>query len=355
VALLAGCAFLPGAKPSARGLSDDERAVRAAAQFLQRYVEPDGRVVRRDQGGDTVSEGQGYALLLAVATGDKARFGRVWSWTQQHLARPDGLLGYHWQGGRVVDPTPAADADVQTAWALTLAGERFRQARWTADARRLAASVLTAEVGYDDQGQITLAAGPWARAAGRPLTTEPGYWTPPAYAALAGLSGDGRWDGLSSSDLAHLRVLTHAGTTLAPDWALLSHGPARPTTSPDGQVTPQQGPDGMRATIWATCTPDGRKDVARSWPTLARTANQAPLSRTLDGAIRNPNRVPLSAVAAAAAAQAAGQHVLSRTLLATADDLSARYPSYYGDAWTALGRLLLTTDRLATCGGPADG
>lgn len=49
--------------------SANEQAVAASEAFLKRYVDPDGRVVRRDRGGDTVSEGQAYAMLVAVATG----------------------------------------------------------------------------------------------------------------------------------------------------------------------------------------------------------------------------------------------------------------------------------------------
>ena len=36
----------------------DRLAVESATAFLDGYVDPDGRVVRRDQGGDTVGEGQ---------------------------------------------------------------------------------------------------------------------------------------------------------------------------------------------------------------------------------------------------------------------------------------------------------
>jgi endoglucanase len=166
---------------------------------------------------------------------------------------------------------------------------------------------------------------------------------------LAALTGDGRWQALTSADLAHLRALTRGGVALAPDWALVSHGPARPGWSPGRQAGPQHGPDGMRAEIWASCTPAGRREVARSWAILAGTATQAPLIRALDGTVRDPHQVPLSAVAAAAVAQAADRLADRRALLGTADDLSARYPSYYGDAWTALGRILLTTRRLAQC------
>ncbi|MCW2572456.1 MAG: glycoside hydrolase family 8 [Frankiales bacterium] len=348
--MLAGCSLHPGghAGPTL-GRQEDRLAVQAAARFLHTYLDPSGRVVRRDQGGDTVSEGQAYALLLSVAIGDRASFERVWTWTRQHLQRTDGLLGFHWQNGHLVDATPAADADVQTAWALTLAGRRFDRPDLTAEARRLAGAIVTTEIGYDDRGRVTLAAGPWAIRPAQPIVAEPGYWTPPAYAALAALTGDGRWKALTASDLDHLRVLTRGGLGLPPDWALLSHGAARPSASPDGKSAPQNGPDGMRATIWAGCTRQGRRAVARGWPALAASATQAPLVRGLDGVVRDANRVPLSAVAAAAAAQAAGESGASSALLRTADEISAQFPSYYGDAWNALGRVLLTTQRLATC------
>src|SRR5437868_2122742 len=73
-------------------------AARAAAnRFLDGYLAPDGRVVRHDQGGDTVSEGQAYAMLVAVATGDRSRFDRAWRWSERHLRRRDGLMSWHWE------------------------------------------------------------------------------------------------------------------------------------------------------------------------------------------------------------------------------------------------------------------
>ncbi|MBV8429650.1 MAG: hypothetical protein JO244_00690, partial [Solirubrobacterales bacterium] len=47
----------------------EQRAVPAAQHFLDRYVLPDGRVERIDQGGDTVGEGQAYGMLLAAGIG----------------------------------------------------------------------------------------------------------------------------------------------------------------------------------------------------------------------------------------------------------------------------------------------
>ncbi len=49
-------------------------AAEAGRAFLTGYVRENGRVVRTDQGGDTVSEGQAYAMLVAVALGDADNF-----------------------------------------------------------------------------------------------------------------------------------------------------------------------------------------------------------------------------------------------------------------------------------------
>ncbi|MGZ6674332.1 MAG: glycosyl hydrolase family 8, partial [Solirubrobacteraceae bacterium] len=105
---------------STRAAPDKARA--AAQGFLARYVDPDGRVVRRDQGGDTVSEGQAYGMLLAAAIGDRARFDRVWGWTRAHLQRGDGLFA--WRPG---DQQSAADADLDAARALFVAARRFHR------------------------------------------------------------------------------------------------------------------------------------------------------------------------------------------------------------------------------------
>src|SRR5918992_4324720 len=116
--LLAACAV---AQDEPRPASAEEIARAEAEDFLDGYVDPSGRVVRHDQGGDTVSEGQSYALLLAQVAGDTDAFGRVWEWTSSHLQRPDGLLASHADAERVLDPEPATDGDLVTAWALVRA------------------------------------------------------------------------------------------------------------------------------------------------------------------------------------------------------------------------------------------
>jgi len=161
VAVTAGIALLvvgaPGGAPdrtaggpaesSDPGTGDSTPDARSAAQigedFLDEWVDDDGRVVRRDQGDDTVSEGQAYGMLVAAAVGDEDRFAAIWDWTKEELVRQDGLLAWRWADGAVVDDMPASDADVDAARALVLAGASFDRPTWTARASSSARTCST--------------------------------------------------------------------------------------------------------------------------------------------------------------------------------------------------------------------
>ncbi|MGH9054418.1 MAG: hypothetical protein ACRDYY_00910 [Acidimicrobiales bacterium] len=77
------------------------------------------------------------------------------------------------------------------------------------------------------------------------------------------------------------------------------------------------------------------------------------LSITLDGQATSAYTNALIPVADAASAEAAGAGGASG-LLYQADAIQSRWPTYYGSAWDALGRVLLTTHDLGGCA-PAAG
>ncbi|HWU19935.1 MAG TPA: glycosyl hydrolase family 8, partial [Nocardioides sp.] len=132
-----------------------------AHAFLQRYVDDTGRVVRLDQGGDTVSEGQAYAMLIAVGVRDEGTFDRIWQWTRTNLRRSDGLLSWHWANGSVADPQSAADADLDTARALVLAGHAFGRGGLVRAGTALGTAILREETVATPDGRLLLP-GPWA-------------------------------------------------------------------------------------------------------------------------------------------------------------------------------------------------
>ena len=182
------CAGLVAAMSGCGGSANASPQQQAAARFLARYARPDGQVVRLDQGGDTVSEGQAYGMLLAEVAGNTAAFGRIWAWAHEHLQLSNGLFAFHANAaGKVLSRQPASDADLLIAWALL----RYRgpsAAAWHRDGRRVAAAVLAHELTTGPGGTPVLAAGPWAT--GRPASLDPSYWSLAAYQGLAQLTGD---------------------------------------------------------------------------------------------------------------------------------------------------------------------
>lgn len=333
------------------GPAGGSAAQRAAAGFLAAYVRPDGRVARPDQGGDTVSEGQAYGLLLAEVAGQPTTFGRIWQWTRRHLELPSGLFAYHANAaGHVLSREPASDADLLIAWAL-LRYQGPDAAALHRHGRRVAGAVLAHEITTGPGGTPVLAAGPWAT--GRPASLNPSYWSLPALTGLARLTGDPRWRRLAGGAVALAGQLTGGGRALPPDWAQLSAaGVLAPEPAPDGsQPQTQYGLDAQRTVAWfaASCDPRARALAARWW-SLLRPADRAQAQALHpDGAVLDPAPAPLPLVAAAAGAQAAGQRAAAQRLLQRAATQQRSDPTYYGGAWAALGSALLTGALRSPC------
>jgi endo-1,4-beta-D-glucanase Y len=311
----------------------------AAERFLDRYVQEDGRVVRHDQGGDTVSEGQAYALLLAAATGDEERFARVWEWTRTNLRRPDGLLAWRWADGRVAGAEPATDADLDAARALLLAADRFDEPRYASEGRALGRAVAEHATTWAADRTV-LVAGPWAR---EEAVVNPSYWSPRAYAAL------GMDDASASSRVLADRLTDDA---LPPDWARVEPWGVVPTGAPSGG-RPAYSYDAVRVPLRLaeSCDPADRRLAARLWPRLREHPGAA--ERALDGTPLTRDEHPAALVGAAAAAQAAGDRDAAEALLDRAQELDKARPSYYGSATIALARTMLGSDAFGDC--PATG
>ena len=329
---------------------EPQAATAAARHFLDRYVTADGRVQRLDQGGDTVGEGQAYGMLLAAAIGDAKRFDAIWAWTKDNLRRSDGLISFLWKDGRIRDPQAAADADLDAARALLVGACRFHRPALRADALALGRAILAHETASFD-GAPLLTAGPWA--VKQPVTVNPSYFSPAAFAALDAASGDGRWGSLAQSARSITSTLMTPPTRLPPDWAQIKAGQPVPIGSPDQPNSPPQfGFDAARTLVRFAEDPDpaGRRIAARAWPVFeGREPADVPAEHDLSGRPTGGTHHPMALVAAAGAAYAAGQAEAGRRLLDAAEALDRQTPTYYGAAWVALGRMMLTTERLAAC------
>lgn len=325
-----------------------------AARFLSKYVQPDGRVVRLDQGGDTVSEGQAYGMLLAEALGEYGVFNRIWTWTRDHLQLTSGLFAFHANpAGQIISPEPASDADLLIAWALL----RYRgpgAAALHLDGHVVADAILAHEVVSGPDGTLVLTAGPWAT--GPSATLDPSYWSMPAFEGLARLTGNSQWNRLAAGAISLTSTLTQRGRLLPPDWAVLStdgtDAAVRPEPAPNGSAPyVQYGPDAERTVVWfaTSCDPQARALAARWWQLLRAHHRAHAFALSLRGGVLDPVKGPLPLVASASAAKAAGDSAAAQRLLQEAVAQQRSYPTYYGGAWAALGFTLLDSGDLSAC------
>jgi endoglucanase len=316
-----------------------------AAAFLDTYVE-DGRVVRTDQDGDTVSEGQAYAMLLAVAIGDEDTFREVWSWTQDNLGRPDGLVSWRWTDGEVADASSASDADLDLARALVVGAEVFDDPQLARDGVALGDALLDHESVVTPAGRV-LVAGQWATTA--PYAFNPSYVSPVATTLLEQASGDPRWAELETGSRAAVEQSGPDGQ-LPPDWALVQDdGRVDPTGGPNGEPV-RFGYDAARTLIRhaESCDEADRAYVTRAGAALTDD-DPAVAVYDLGGGPQTSDESPLTAVSQAAVLASDGEPGPAEEALGRGSSARDRAPTYYGDAWAALGPILLQSDVLGGC------
>ena len=315
--------------------------------FLADWVEG-GRVVRRDQGSDTVSEGQAYGMLIALSLKDERSFDSLWRWTEKNLQKRDGLLAWRWHNGTVVDGTPASDADLDVARALVLAGKQFGRSDLKTAGTRLATAIADTLTVQTSLGRILLP-GPWA--ATNPHSYNPSYASPVSFQVLGDATGDPRWAELTAGSRAVTNKLLDVAA-LPSDWAQVNDdgtvavipGP----TGTSGDVT--YGYDAARTAIRfaESCSPVDVAISARISPTLTRSTKLAAVL-DLGGSPKTRDTSPLAYAARAAASAAGGNVGAAQADLTRAARLSSSVPTYYGRAWTALALSMLRQTTLGGC------
>jgi endoglucanase len=249
----------------------------------------------------------------------------------------------------VVDPEAASDADLDASRALLVAACRFHRPALRVQALKLGQAILRDEVGTASfRGEPVLTAGPWAIVP--TVTLDPSYFSPASFLALRAATNDPRWGALAASSRAITSDLMPTSSRLPPDWARLEGDTPVPIGSPSDPASPARfGFDAVRTLVRMAEDPDaaGRRIAARAWPVFEnQDPTKLPVEHTLHGRPIGHILHPVVLVAAAAAAGAAGHPAARAGLLDEAEALDRHDPTYYGAAWVALGRIMLTTKLL---------
>lgn len=217
-----------------------------AAAFMDDQV----RVIDRDAGDRTTSEGQAYAMFFALVANDRARFDGLLRWTELNLAGGDltaRLPAWLWGRGAdnrwgVVDTNSAADADVWMAYTLIEAGEAWKEARYTRLGRSLARRIAAEEVVSVPGIGPVLLSGTRGFKKGDSYRFNVSYMPLQLFAGLGRLEPDGPWQEMASQVPALVRASAPHG--FATDWLdFTPEGGFKP--SPVGSY------DAIRVYLWA--------------------------------------------------------------------------------------------------------
>lgn len=213
-----------------------ERVLKSSWQsYVRHYISPEGRVVIPERSGESISEGQAYALLRAVWANDPTTFQRVYGWTWKNLSRQaqgDALLAWRWGRdkdghAKILDGNTATDGDLDYALALVLASRRGWRPPpelpdYAAEARQVLEGILSLETVKLPEGELLLTPGNWHESH-PPYLINPSYFSPAAYRIFAEIQPQAGWERLRDSTYALLTLLSQGmgeqkGVGLFPDW-----------------------------------------------------------------------------------------------------------------------------------------
>ena len=218
-----------------------------AAAFMDDQI----RVIDRDAGDRTTSEGQAYAMFFALVANDRPRFDALLGWTEHNLASGDLSARLPaWLWGRdqndqwgVLDTNSASDADVWMAYTLLEAGDAWNDRRYTRLGASLAMRIAAEEVVHvPDSGPVLLLPAPSGFRNGESYTLNASYLPLQLLIGLARLHPDGPWMQIAAQ--APRLVQASAPRGFVSDWSAFT-ATAGFTPSTIGSY------DAIRVYLWA--------------------------------------------------------------------------------------------------------
>jgi len=193
--------------------------VRWKKTFVTAAGAPSGalRVQRPENSNDTVSEGIGYGMLIAVYMNDKPLFDGLWAYSSAHKVVGNLM---NWQinsGGGVIGSGSATDADEDEAFALLMAGKQWTGTTYTATGTAMVQDIWANDI---EAGTLAVKGG---NQFGGAAETNPSYFAPAYYRVFKVVDSAHDWLGVASTAYTFLNKI--AGQKgLVPAWCTNSCG-----------------------------------------------------------------------------------------------------------------------------------
>lgn len=209
-------------------VSEDYCLNKGYEYYKKEFISPEGRVMDPMRGDITTSEGQSYILQRAVAANDPKTFDHIYKWTETNLQRRDKLFSWLWgqnKNGKfqVLDRNSAADADVNIAFALILAYERWGNEKYLKEALPIIRSIWRNETKNIDNHRVLMPGFVQARV--DKVEINPSYFHPYAFKFFKKYDKWHNWNKLVESSYYYtMESAAKTKTGLPPNWFLIEKG-----------------------------------------------------------------------------------------------------------------------------------
>jgi endoglucanase len=172
------------------------------------------KIVRPENGNDTVSEGIGYGMLIGVFMNDQPMFDALWTYAKSkfngnHLMA--WCQGTGQSGSCGTSSTSATDGDEDMAYALLMASKQWSGGSYASDATALIGNIFAHEV-----NGTTLVAGDSFGSNGL-NELDPSYFAPSYYRAFASVDSGHNWMGVLNQCYTILAAAS-GSYGLVPNW-----------------------------------------------------------------------------------------------------------------------------------------
>lgn len=331
-----------------------------------------GRTLDTQQNGITTSEGQSYTMMRAVWMNDRPTFDKAWDWTQQQLQHSDDAL-FAWRWGQRSDGSygvltdqggqnSASDADIDIAFALLMAANRWQSPGYRDDARPIINSIWEEEVSVIQGKPYLLANDLEKRSASTSAIINPSYYAPYAFRVFAEVDPNHDWRGLVGASYDFLAAASQApldtgrSAGLPPDWVVINKTSGVISATGQPNLTTNFSYDAKR-TVWRLALDyvwndeDRAKRLLESYAYLAQAYER---DQKLLSTYNHAGQSLTNDEVAAMYGSALGYFLIHRADLAEViyrDKLRPIYAgqpgavSYYSDNWAWFG-MALANDRL---------
>ena len=147
-----------------------------------------------DENNKGTSESQSYAMLQALYSNDAVIFDRVWKWTKNNIQNENLLFAWEFSINpennklKILDQNSATDADIDIAYALFLAYEKWGDKNYRNEGLKILNALKKFEV-VEFENLMFVTAGNWAESEDK-IILNPSYISPIAFALFSKYDGE---------------------------------------------------------------------------------------------------------------------------------------------------------------------